>query len=68
MPTVYAGKVKGEPNELHNTLAALTASVAAIPQVHVDLGELAGQVVANAGFADAIATAVADKLAARLAQ
>jgi hypothetical protein len=36
------------------------------PAINVDLGELASQVLANAGFADAIATAVADKLAARL--
>lgn len=60
----------GDHKTVHVRLEELSQAVAKLsaPQVNVDLGELASQVLANAGFADAIASAVADKLAARLAQ
>lgn len=51
----------GKVEAIEEAVAKLAA-----PQVTVDLGDLASRVLANAGFADAIATAVADKLAARL--
>jgi len=60
-PTVIGGPTAGEANKLAVELAKTT------PQIEVDLGELAAVIVAVPAFADAIAAAVADKLAERLA-